>query len=149
MIEKYIHICDLLDCLGAFPPRLDIVQQMIKQPDFCYIPYESPEILTDTFLASSYWLDKELFDETYLYKRNTENLSPMQKTHLKMVDIGVDLLEKGFPLKYNPDKFVAQGPRQLSEYVKTFAEQCRKRRAFLRTQKTRHVPLVQRLKEKE
>ena len=65
------------------------------------------------------------------------------------MDIGCALMDKGFPLEYHPEKYKEKGPDQLAPYVKAFVEQCRKRRAFLRTPKTRHVPLVQRLKEKE
>ena len=131
MFEKYIKICELLDCLEPSHPRLDIVRQMIQQPDFHYDKLACPEFLTNTLMMSSYWLDHELFDESYLYKKEDQNLSAMQQTHLKMVDIGVLLLDKGFPLKYNVEDFLQIGPHQLGGYVKTFAEQCHKRYAFL------------------
>ena len=131
MIEKYLEICNLLDCLGQFNPNLDTIQKIIQQPDFRYAPYEFPEILTNTLSASSYWLDQELFDERYLYKKENKNLSSLQEAHLKMLDIGVTLLNKGFPLKYDPEHFSEPGVTQLGNYVKTFIEQCHKRKAFL------------------
>ena len=91
MIEKYIDICNLLDCFGHFHPNLDAIQRIIRQPDFRYDPYESPEILTDTFLNSSYWLDSELFDESCLYKKEKQNLPSVQQIHIKMLDIGAVL----------------------------------------------------------
>ena len=131
MLEKYIEICELLDCLGQFHPRLDIVQKMVQQPDFHYDKFACPEFLTNTLMVSSYWLDRELFDETYLYKKENQNLLPMQQAHLKMVDIGVLLLDKGFPLKYDAENFLQNDPHQLGGYAKVFVEQCHKRHDFL------------------
>ena len=87
-------------------------------------------------MESSYWLDRELFEESCLYKTKTQNLSNQQKVHLQMVDIGVALLDKGFPLKFEPQKYTQQGPNQLASYVKTFAEQCHRRQQFLHKKAT-------------
>ena len=47
--------------------------------------------------------------------------------HFQMVDIGAALLDKGFPLKYEPSEYTALGPNQLGPYVKIFVDQCQKR----------------------
>lgn len=131
MIEQYIQICELLDSIGHFKPRLEMVQEIIQKPDFQYNPLECPKILTRTFICSSYWLDKELFDESYLYKKNLQNLSSMQQNHMQMINIGALLLSKGFPLEYEQEKMNIDGPKNLIPYAKTFVEQCHKRKAFL------------------
>ena len=127
MIEKYLEICELLDQIGDMKVHLDLAHQRIKSPDFYYSPEECPEILTNTFLACSYWLDKELFDESCLYKKDCNHIS----SHVKMLDIGCTLIDKGFTLEYDPTHYKQNGLHQLGGYVKTFAEQCHKRHAFL------------------
>lgn len=131
MIEKYLEVCNLLDCLGHFHPNLDAIQKIIQQPDFRYEAYEFSNMLTNTFLASSYWLDRELFDESCLYKKTSQTTSP----HLKLLDIGCTLIDKGFPLEYDSRKYEENGVNQLAPYVKTFVEQCHKRHAFLNKSK--------------
>ena len=142
MLEKYLEICDLIDLYGTKESRWDIIYQKIKAPDFQYKTEEFPEILVSTFLASSYWLDTELFDEKCIYKTDHKNVD---SSHLKMLDIGCILIDKGFPLEYDPEKHMHIGPHQLGGYVKTFVEQCHKRHAFLHNRiphKTRNSPLV-------
>ena len=135
MIEKHvIRMCELLDRLGSFGTRLDLIREIIQAPDFCYESSPYSEMLTNRFMASSYWLDRELFDESYLYQKKTQGLFPMQKAHLEMLDIGGELLDKGFPLVYRPEKYTEKGPHHLAGYVKTFVEQCHKRHAFLKEQ---------------
>ena len=132
MIRKYVKICSLLEKLGQPIPRLEQVQQIIQDPGFKYQKMPFSEILTDTLARSSYWLRTELFDESYLYQKDSKNLSTeVQLTHLKLLDIGCTLMDKGFPLEYHPEKYKEKGPDQLAGYVKTFVEQCHKRRNFL------------------
>ncbi|MBR6231532.1 MAG: hypothetical protein IKQ99_00350 [Alphaproteobacteria bacterium] len=131
MIEKYITICNLLELTGPAFPHLEQVQTIIRQPDFRYEKNECPEILENVFLASSYWLDRELFDESYLYRKKNHHLTSTQEVHLTMTDIGSTLIDKGFSIEYIPEEYIEIGPHHLAEYVKTFAEQCHKRNTFL------------------
>ena len=129
MIEKYLEICDLLEKIGFGESYLDAIYQKVKSPDFRYKEEDFPEIVTSALLASSYWLDTELFDESCLYKTNYKNVQSPK--HLKMLDIGCALIDKGFPIEYIPEHYAQTGPHQLGGYVKTFVEQCHKRHAFL------------------
>ena len=131
MKSKYYQICLLLDQLGPLNSRLDVIHEIIREPDFQYKKGEGGDVVLSQFLRSSYWLDRELFDESYLYKKKKQNLLPIQNDHLKMVDIGAELLHKGFPIKYNPQEYVDHGPDQLGTYVKTFVNQCHKKYTFL------------------
>ena len=131
MQNKYMYICNLLDQIGPVSPRLDLIHKMIKSPDFIYRKEEHPEMMMKTLAESSYWLDQELLDESYLYQKEIQKLSPMQQAHLKMIDIGCLLMEKGFPLEYHTEDFTALGPNQLAPYVQIFVEQCHKRKSFL------------------
>ena len=131
MFEQYLQICHLLDQTGPLKSRLDLIQATIQKPDFKYQKESFPEILTDTLVQSSYWLDTELFDSSYLCEKNFEHLSGMQQAHLKMLDIGITLMRKGFSLKYNPEKYTDTGKSEFSPYAKTFIEQCYKRQDFL------------------
>ncbi|MBQ3696171.1 MAG: hypothetical protein II938_04325 [Alphaproteobacteria bacterium] len=131
MREKYFEICDLINELGPLNARLDSVRGIVSKPDFQYKKEEGGDIVAGQFLASSYWLAQELFDESYLYKKTSRLLTASQNAHLKMVDIGVELLNKGFPLQYDPAKYEAVGPGKLAPYVKTFAEQCQKKHALV------------------
>lgn len=138
MLKKYIQICNLLDDIGPFQPRLKAVQEMVRSPDFVYQKKSSPHILTDTFARSSYWLDKELFDETCLYANKVDDLTGEQQTHLLMLDIGSDLISKGFPMEYHPNNYNQKGLNQMAHYAKVFMEQCHKRYAFLSSKKITH-----------
>ena len=131
MRNQYYQIYSLLDQLESWNPRLDKIQHIIRRPDFHYSKKDGGDFILNMFLRSSYWLDKEVFVEDYLYKKRKQDLLPMQKAHLKMVDIGVALLEKGFPIKYNPSEYNHVGPDQLGNYVETFIKQCHKKYAFL------------------
>lgn len=147
MIEKYLQICNLLDQIGPIKPRLDMVQRIIQSPDFKYQKEAFPEILTDTLAQSSYWLDAELFDESYLRQKSGENLSATQQAHLKMLDIGIFLMEKGFPLKHNSEKFNDTGKSNLAPYAETFIRQCHQRNAFLHEKKVSVFPSFQKTKD--
>ena len=138
MLKKYIQICNLLDDIGPFQPRLKAVQEMVRSPDFVYQKKSSPHILTGTFARSSYWLDKELFDETCLYANKDDDLTSGQQTHILMLDIGSDLISKGFPMEYQPNDYAPKGPDQIAPYVKVFIEQCHKRHTFLSSKKIIH-----------
>ena len=127
--------------------RLEQIQHIIQDPNFKYQKESCPDILTDTLTQSSYWMHTELFDESYLYKKENQFLSSSQKIHLKMVDIGVMLLNKGFPLEYEPKNFSQIGSNQLATYVKTFVEQCHKRHAFLKGQKTKRIFPIQKVRD--
>lgn len=130
MQKDYRQIYLLLEQTGPWYPRLERIHKIIRQPSFQYRQAEAADMISDIFMKSSYWLDQELFDDSYLYKP-PKNLLPFQRIHLKMVDIGVTLLNKGFPLCYAPSNYQEKGPSQLSPYVKTFIEQCHKKRNFL------------------
>lgn len=132
MIEEYKKIYNLLDFVGsAWFTRLETIQEIIHAPEFRYKREEGADLVLSIFLKSCYWLDSGLFDETYLYQKDNSNLFPIQKIHLKMLDIGSSLIDKGFPLKYYSEEYQKRGPDQLGGYVKTFVEQCHKRYAFL------------------
>ena len=131
MKETYFKIYILLEQLGNPIPRLEMVDRIVRQSSFKYKKEDGADLVQALFLRSCYWLDKELFDETYLYKKSQQTLSSIQNHHLKMVNIGAILLEKGFPLNYNTLEYTAQGPNQLGNYVKIFIEQCHKQHAFL------------------
>ncbi len=142
--RKYAQIYSLLEEQGPFVPRLEKIRQIIQQPDFKYDQQAGPEILESIFLHSSYWLRLDLFDESYLYKNDPQNLLPIQKLHLQMVDIGVSLLNKGFPLEFKPERYTQNGLDILAPYAKAFSEQCHKRHAFLNSIKTKmHPTLIQ------
>ena len=137
MIRKYIEICDLLNEPGPEMPRLEYIQKIIQDSHFKYQKEAFPEVLTDTLAQSSYWLDTDLFDERCLYQKDPQKSSkPVQRIHLKLLDIGSALMDKGFPLEYHPEKYNQKGPQQLAPYVKTFIEQCHKRHAFLQKEKS-------------
>ena len=148
MIEKYIRITYLLDQIGPFSPRLDSIQDIIQSPDFKYQKEAFPEVLMDTLAQSSYWLHHELFDESYLYRKDFENLSGMQQIHLKMLDIGAALMDKGFPFQYDAKKYNFSGKSEFASYAKSFIEQCHKRRDHLKnSQKLSRIPVPQKTKE--
>jgi len=130
MKEKYSQIFWLLDQQEAWKPRLDKIHEIVQQPDFKYKVEDGANLILSVFLRSCYWLDKELFYEDYLYNEK-KDLLPIEKTHLKMVQIGVSLMEKGFPLAYNPAEYAAVGPNQVGTYVKAFVAQCHKKYALL------------------
>ena len=122
MTEEYFEILDLLEEQSNPLPRLQKIHEIVQQPNFQY-EQGTGDFVLGVFLKSGYWLDRELFDESYLYSKNPQNLSPSQMVHWKMVDIGVSLLDKGFPVRYNPAEYVQQGPFQMGSYVKTLVEQ--------------------------
>ena len=146
MIEKYIEISDLLNQMGDPMPHLEKIQKIIQDPDFRCEKKAFPEVLVEVFLNSSYWLAQELFDESYLYRKKDQNLHGMQSLHLKMTDIGSALIDKGFPVEYQSEKYTQKGPAELAGYAKTFAEQCHKRHAFLHgkiAHKKKNIPFQQ------
>ena len=147
MIEKYIQIANLLDQAGPMGSRLDSIKEIIQRPDFKYEKKSFPEIFTDTLALSSYWLHMELFDERCLYKIDLKNLTGEQEDHLKMLDIGCLLIDKGFPLKFQP-RAGAEMNAGIADYARTFMEQCHKRHAFLKKQKKLpHIIPSQKIKE--
>lgn len=131
MQRKYYQIYLLLDQQDQWGSRLNRIQRIIQQPDFQYKKEAEADFILGIFLKSSYWLDKELFNESYLYTKKKQNLLPMQRIHLQMVDIGASLLDKGFPLKYDPSEYSESGLNQLGPYVKTFVNQCQQRYTML------------------
>lgn len=151
MIEKYINICYLLEQLGPPMPRLEQIQKIIQDPNFKYQKEAFPEILTDTLAQSTYWLRTELFDESYLYQKDPQKLSTaIQLSHLKLLDIGCALMDKGFPLEYRQEKYEQKGPDQLAGYVKAYIEQCHKRHRFLNKKNASHkkqLSDIQKVKE--
>lgn len=130
MQKAYRQIYLLLEELSQWNPRLDKIREIIQQPGFQYEKEEGADMISTIFVRTSYWLDKELFDDSYLYQKEKQKLLPFQTAHLKLVDIGAILLSKGFPLIYDPSAHTALGPNQLGPYVKTFVEQCHKRYAL-------------------
>ena len=131
MQNVYYQIYMLLDQLNQPNSRLNKIQKIIQQPNFQYKKEDGADLILSMFLKSSYWLDKELFDESYLYKKENKNLLPMQQIHLTMVDIGATLLTKGFPLEYRASEYITAGPKELAPYVETFVKQCHNRHTFL------------------
>jgi len=128
MAEEYFEILDLLEEQSNPLPRLQKIHEIVQQPNFQY-EQGTGDFVLGVFLKSGYWLDRELFNESYLYKKEPQNLSPSQMVHLKMVDIGVSLMDKGFPVRYNPAEYTQQGPAQMGPYVKTLVEQIHKKHA--------------------
>ena len=127
MKEKYLQILELLQEQSNTLPRLQKIHKIVGHPDFHYELGPAADFVLGVFLKSSYWLDRELFDDHYLYQKNVQNLAPNQRVHLKMVDIGVSLLKKGFPVQYNPEEYSRRGPDQMGPYVKTLVEQIYKK----------------------
>ena len=125
--RKYYQICRLADADGPWEPRLNEIRAIIQQPDFEYKKECGADIAVSAITRSSYWLDKELFNESYLYQKQKQNLFELQPIHFELVDIGAFLLSKGFPIKYNPEEYAEKGPDQLAPYVKEFVKQCHKR----------------------
>ena len=130
MLEKYFEICKLIDdAQESLMSRLEKIQKIIQDPNFKYQKEACPQIMTGTLASSSYWLRLDFFDESCLYQKKSKD--GIQQLHLKLLDIGSALIDKGFPLEYHPEKYKEQGPDQLAPYVKAFVEQCHKRHAFL------------------
>ena len=127
MQKKYYQIYNLLDQLDQWPQRLKQIRKVVQKPDFQYEKEDGADLILGIFLRSSYWLDRELFDESYLYRRKKQKLSLMQEAHFQMVEIGAALLGKGFPLRYNSSEYSDLGPNQLRTYVKIFVKQCQKK----------------------
>lgn len=125
--RKYYQVCLLVDEQGPWEPRLDKIRAIIQQPDFEYKKEYGADIAIGAVIHGSYWLDKELFDESYLYQKQKQNLFGLQAAHFELVDIGAFLLNKGFPVKYNREEYTEKGPDQLASYVKIFVEQCHRR----------------------
>ncbi len=142
MQKEYYQIYLLLNELDQWEARLDKIQRIVKRPTFQYKKENGADIILSMFLKSSYWLDQELFNEDYLYNKNNQSLLPTQNTHLKMLDIGCTLIDKGFPLKYNETEYTATGPNQLGAYVKTFVNQCHKRHNFLNSNLNKNQPQI-------
>ncbi len=141
MKQEYFQILDLLQEQGNALPRYEKIHEIIQQPCFQYEQGSVADFVLDVFLKSSYWLDRELFDDAYLYSKEGQNLLPTQRLHLKMVDIGVSLMNKGFPIKYNPSEYTQHGPDQLKPYIETFVKQIHNKH-MLENKKTITVSLV-------
>ena len=130
MIEKYFEICKLIDgAQESLMSRLEKIQKIIQDPNFKYQKEACPQIMTGTLASSSYWLRLDFFDESCLCQKKPKD--EIQQLHLKLLDIGCALIDKGFPLEYHSEKYKERGPDQLGPYVKAFVEQCHKRHAFL------------------
>ena len=126
--EDYFHISQLAGEASPWLPRLNQIRKIVQKPDFRYSEEDGADFMLTSFLGSSYWLDKELFNEDYLYKKEFKGVhTAFQEIHFQMVDIGALLLKKGFPLKYDPSIYRDPGPDQLGPYVKAFVKQCHKR----------------------
>ncbi|MBP5534620.1 MAG: hypothetical protein J6Y03_03850 [Alphaproteobacteria bacterium] len=126
--EDYFQINQLAGEASPWLPRLNQIRKIIQKPDFQYSEEDGADFMLTSFLGSSYWLDKELFNENYLYRRKFKGLhTAFQEIHFQMVDIGALLLKKGFPLEYEPSIYRNQGPDQLASYVKAFVKQCHER----------------------
>ena len=138
LMRKYWEVIRLVNEADTWFPRLDKIHEIVQQPDFHYAKEAVARLMADemisNFVCSSYWLDKEVFSEGYLYTKEKQfSCSPgLAQAHLKMVDIGVSLLNKGFTLKYNPDNFKAPDGDllPLASWVKVFVEQCYKKHSL-------------------
>ena len=142
MLNKdYLDIVFLSQQPSPYIPRLYRMRKIIQKPDFRYNGEDDADYMVRVFLGSSYWLDKELLDEDYLYEKElSKQHTVMQTVHFQMVDIGALLLKKGFPLEWDFDMSSTNaGLNQLTPYAKTFAKQCRKRYdLFYKNQSVRH-----------
>ena len=126
--EDYFHISQLAQEPSPWLSRLSQIRKIVRKPDFRYSKEDGADFMIASFLGSSYWLDKELFNENYLYRRKFKGLhTASQEIHFQMVDVGALLLKKGFPLEYDPSTYREPGPNQLASYVKAFVKQCHKR----------------------
>ena len=129
LAKDYIDIIFLSQETGPYTPRLYQMREIIEKPDFRYSKEDGADDMLIVFLGSSYWLDKELLDEDYLYKKDLpKQHTGMQKVHFLMVDMGALLLKKGFPLEWDWDMLSSGlGMDQVTPYAKAFARQCHKR----------------------
>ena len=142
LLDKYLKLAHLLNKEESWLPRLEKVHETVLQPDFQYDAKSGAHIFIANFIQTSYWLDTELFDESYIYTKGysdavrKENLGYLEVryAHLKMVDIGVSLLDKGFPLEYNRDDYrVSENGNDflnIAHWVKTFVKQCHKKHSL-------------------
>ena len=141
LAKDYIDIIFLSQEPGPYMPRLCRMREIIQKSDFRYSKEDGADDMAYAFLGSSYWLDKELLDEDYLYKKDLpKQHTVMQKVHFLMVDMGALLLKKGFPLEWDWDILSSGlGMDQVTPYAKTFAKQCHKRYdLFYKNQSVRH-----------
>ena len=99
MKQDYFQILDLLQEQSDALSRYEKIHDIVQQPHFRYEKDRAGDFVLGVFLKSGYWLDRELFDESYIYSKENQNLSPSHLVHLKMVDIGVSLVDKGFPVQ--------------------------------------------------
>ena len=127
--QEYFQLLDLLQEQSNPLPRYEKIYDIVQQPHFQYEKSAATDFVLGVFLKSGYWLDRELFDESYLYSKENQNLSASQMVHIKMVDIGVSLMDKGFPVQYNPSEYTHLGVDQLGPYVKVLVEQIHKKHA--------------------
>ena len=138
LMRKYWEVIRLVNEADSWFPRLDKIHEIVQQPDFYYAKEAGARLMADemisNFVCSSYWLDKEVFSEGYLYtkEKQVSCFPGLVQAHLKMVDIGVSLLDKGFSLKYNPDDFKTPDGDLLppASWVKAFVEQCHKKHSL-------------------
>lgn len=127
--RKYYQVCLLMDEQGPWRPRLAKIRTIIQQPDFKYRKEYGADMAVGCVMMASYWLDKELFDESYLYQKQKQNLSGYQFVHFELVDIGAFLLNKGFPVEYDASKYpdINGMPNPIAPWVSNFVKQCHKR----------------------
>jgi len=138
--EKYYLIQQLSDQIGPLKPRLDLIYRLVKMPSFVYDKNQNSLPFLESLTASSYWLDQELFDTTAINQRIQSAKTTECYAHIKLLEIGSALLDKGFPLNQEALSVALKNKKTpLYSWAKTFLEQCHKRNAFLKRKRiTRH-----------
>lgn len=136
--RKYFDVMQLLDDIGPWSPRLNLVHKMVSAPDFLYNEHINPSPFLYMVLHSAYWLDRELFDTRVVRQRYCRsNLTEEQKVHIKLLDIGCILMEKGFPLEQVAQKNTGNN-KFIDTWAHVFFDQCKERQAFLKQYRCTH-----------
>ena len=130
---KYFRVMQLLDDANPWLPRLNLVRQIVSAPSFIYDEHQNPRPFLRVFLYSAYWLDQELFDTRVIRQRRCHsNLTGSQQAHMRLLDIGHILIEKGFPLEKNLIPKQSNPYNPTSNWAHVFLEQCLERHVFLK-----------------
>lgn len=136
--KKYFQAMQLLDDVGPWSLRLNSVQKIVSAKDFLYDESENPTPFLYVFMHSAYWLDQELFDPRVINQRYCRsNSTEEQRIHMRLLDIGCILIEKGFPL----ERIMSQKAEKLNpteNWAHVFWEQCQKRHIFLKQYRCTH-----------
>ena len=84
----------------------EFMMTIMQHPSFICKKEEMPEWLVSHYAASSYWLDVSLYnDKAYKYASNSRHLNSADARLVKMLDVGVMMMEKGFDLRSGQSDF--------------------------------------------